>query len=396
MIGTKMVKSKDSEKHPEIIIEENFDNALKLLNIPLDELPSLTPATLKKKYYQASLAVHPDRRPDKYQAEEEFKLISSCYNLINQFLSDEEISDVSTIKEAGNFLQKSSPEVQDGLLKIIAKESNRENIKNKMLNANAGDGFDFNFNFNKNEPVDLNKPLADIEILLSKQVKDESYTSLVNFFSSMSKPTRITLGLNLAIEKLSNKEIRKKANVQLMSTTLDYTKSILQEPPIEFKKWVAYLSSAPSFEKSFLLDIIKESKSQHYETLRRAVEMHKVSSYYSHATESGSRKHKYEAKYEEANALKKNYNALKGDALKTKILIDIQTEIDNTSTPKELADVLQAFIKKPEYTILETQQGRISQKLGLETSSLKAFNRMVGDAEERIAKANANANSPKK
>ena len=85
--------------------------------------------------------------------------------------------------------------------------------------------------------------------------------------------------------------------------------------------------------------------------------------------------------------IKEQYQALKGDALKTKILDDFKSRIGGTSTMDELQELKSQIKKDPEYTVLNTSQGKITralQPLGKNTTSINTLNEMFKEQEERL------------
>lgn len=104
---------------------------------------------------------------------------------------------------------------------------------------------------------------------------------------------------------------------------------------------------------------------------------------YLHAKLEGSRfYHQFEVTAGEK--IKAKLKGLKGDALKTHILLDVKTELDRIVSQDELESFINNFKLSDEYQILNTGQGFMTQKFNLETSSIKAFNEMIAEKQDLI------------
>lgn len=106
-----------------------------------------------------------------------------------------------------------------------------------------------------------------------------------------------------------------------------------------------------------------------------------VAQYYTHAVnpkESG-RSHLYRASTATYTSLASNpeYSSLTGDSLKTKILENFKEQLEACSTKGALLSTVARLKETDEYQILSTGQGLFTRTLGIETSSVKAFNQMV-------------------
>ncbi|WP_040534277.1 hypothetical protein [Legionella drancourtii] len=60
--------------------------------------------------------------------------------------------------------------------------------------------------------------------------------------------------------------------------------------------------------------------------------------------------------------------------------------VENTTSKAELDKLVQELKSKPEYKILEKGQGIATKVFGLETSSVKAFNKMVDEQGKNLSK----------
>lgn len=85
-------------------------------------------------------------------------------------------------------------------------------------------------------------------------------------------------------------------------------------------------------------------------------------------------------------SVKDHLKALKGDALKEAILIDFKKSIDKATNHDELKQIIKDLKGSDEYKTLQTGQGLTTRMLGLTTTSIKAFDKMVEEAEKAIDK----------
>jgi hypothetical protein len=108
-----------------------------------------------------------------------------------------------------------------------------------------------------------------------------------------------------------------------------------------------------------------------------------IKKYYAHANDDGSRSHRYIASMEGAT-VKESLKQLKGDALKTKILLAFKTELDSITSKEELDTFVTQFKDTQEYSVLKTSQGWFTKAFDLKTSSVEAFDQMVVDKEGEL------------
>lgn len=87
--------------------------------------------------------------------------------------------------------------------------------------------------------------------------------------------------------------------------------------------------------------------------------------------------HLFEVKGEKFTALKEEYKKLRGDHLKTNILLELKRQIGFTSSKEELAALVSKLKESEEYKVLETNQDLTGKIFDFETSSVKAFKEMV-------------------
>lgn len=79
----------------------------------------------------------------------------------------------------------------------------------------------------------------------------------------------------------------------------------------------------------------------------------------------------------EVIAFKDKYKSDKGDYLKNRILEDFKSQILETSSKEELTNLEKKLRDSPEFEVLQTGQGWFTQKTGIKTSSVEAFEDML-------------------
>ncbi|OEH46990.1 Multifunctional virulence effector protein DrrA [Legionella parisiensis] len=82
---------------------------------------------------------------------------------------------------------------------------------------------------------------------------------------------------------------------------------------------------------------------------------------------------------------KSKYQKYKGDYLKTQILEDIKNQIQETSSKTELYELKEKLKNSYEYQVLKTGQGWFTQTFSLDTSSVKAFDKMFKQQEDNLS-----------
>ena len=103
-----------------------------------------------------------------------------------------------------------------------------------------------------------------------------------------------------------------------------------------------------------------------------------------HVTKDEGRKHTYTASTETFPELKNQYKGLQGDALKMQILTNFKNELAKATDLESLSKIAEQLKARNEYKILLTGQSRITRFLGLDTSSISTFEKLVEKAEEKI------------
>ncbi len=120
-----------------------------------------------------------------------------------------------------------------------------------------------------------------------------------------------------------------------------------------------------------------------------------IKTVYSPANLEKPREHEYEVTPNTvenvSEAFKERYNKMRGDELKTHILLNFKSEIEKFNTVEEIQAYMDAFKDTDEYKTLETGQGgftRAAHKMGLKklitTDSVDALNKIVKDAKKEI------------
>ena len=84
--------------------------------------------------------------------------------------------------------------------------------------------------------------------------------------------------------------------------------------------------------------------------------------------------------------LRVEFQGFKGDFLKTQILKDFKTQLENASSLDELHNLVKSLKASEEYKVLKTGQGFFTRLFGLATASAKAFDKMVAEQENKIIK----------
>ncbi len=83
--------------------------------------------------------------------------------------------------------------------------------------------------------------------------------------------------------------------------------------------------------------------------------------------------------------LKAQYEGSKGDHLKTQILADFKTRIENTSSKEELAALKKEINASEESRVINTGQGLFTKLTGIKTSSAKALDAMFEQQEQNLS-----------
>lgn len=171
----------------------------------------------------------------------------------------------------------------------------------------------------------------------------------------------------------------------LYETVQKYTES--SSPSKAAKQDMAYtLKQLPSEVREALVNkVLSENPSINKQDLLNPVNF-KVSNNYvgkAHNPLEG-RSHGFAVNAENFPGLKEKFQDIKGDYLKTSILSDLQSKIENTSSKEELADLKQEIKQSPEYKVLATGQGLFTKITGIKTSSVKELESMLDEQENNI------------
>lgn len=116
-----------------------------------------------------------------------------------------------------------------------------------------------------------------------------------------------------------------------------------------------------------------------------------VTRHYRHAVyESGGRFHAYKVSTDKFSELPEHLKGLRGDRLKSQILLDFKMQLMEAQTLLEVDDLVAAFKTKAEHAVLATGQGFITLKFHRPTSSLRAFEQMVNERNQDISAEQSN------
>ncbi|KTD09084.1 multifunctional virulence effector protein DrrA [Legionella gratiana] len=105
---------------------------------------------------------------------------------------------------------------------------------------------------------------------------------------------------------------------------------------------------------------------------------------YKHATTNEGRQHRKTVDAKNFTELKQQYQEMRGDALKTKILTDFKSELTTARDKKDLVAIVERLKNSKEYKVLATGQDRTTQLLGLKTSSVAAFEKMIEEVKKKV------------
>lgn len=111
-----------------------------------------------------------------------------------------------------------------------------------------------------------------------------------------------------------------------------------------------------------------------------------VTYHYRHAiyNETGGRYHAYKVCGDNFSGLPEHLKGLRGDRLKSQILLDFKMQLMDASTQAEVEELVTAFKTKAEHAVLEAGQGFITLKFHRPTSSLRAFEQMINERKQDI------------
>ena len=98
------------------------------------------------------------------------------------------------------------------------------------------------------------------------------------------------------------------------------------------------------------------------------------------------RSHAFTVSGENFKGIKDQFKDSKGDFLKSQILNDFRTQIENTGSKEELNDLKKQLQSSPEYAVLKSGQGLFTKITGIQTTSQKTFEAMFSEQEQNLAK----------
>ena len=112
------------------------------------------------------------------------------------------------------------------------------------------------------------------------------------------------------------------------------------------------------------------------------IEQAKKITHYAHASMQSTRSHAFEAKIK--GDFGKDYLALKGDALKTAILLNFKLKLNVSKSTDELKNIVDGLKLTEEYSIIKKGQGITTRFFNLRTDSAIAFEKMVSEVSAKL------------
>jgi hypothetical protein len=187
----------------------------------------------------------------------------------------------------------------------------------------------------------------------------------------------------------------KKSNPNLFDKLTTNTTNVLNEIDSEIDRVITAPLSKSKSATEAVYNSIASSLNEFKSHLRSHLH------YDSAAVGGNQRTHKFEATTEGftlQDDLKNSIEKMRGDQLKTEILIHFKLGINNCKGAGEIEEYVNKFKSGGEFKILDTAQGRVmreAHKLGLKsyvkTDSVKAMDKMI---EEAIKKVNTEGDTP--
>ncbi|CAM2903469.1 substrate of the Dot/Icm secretion system [Legionella steigerwaltii] len=273
----------------------------------------------------------------------------------------------------------------------------------------------------------LRKELTKDGSELEEDYFDDAYPNLENLKKLEQKPNRFLVlpGQIVPFDEVQEKLSQRNAEIEQLKT--EYEELIQHKLKIDLsqmqpeqikdleepgKTAVTHLNKLKQIKNWIDRDSVKQNFGKALDTaehnaptvqnIKQELRMINIQFAYHHATLEHSRPHKLGVTAETIgdDDFKERYQHLKGDMLKTQILLNFKAKIDEYNSAEEIDKFLKKYKDTNEYTILKTGQGAFTQKahaLGLEnwslfkTSSVKALEKIVEDAKEEIALRNKNS-----
>ena len=171
----------------------------------------------------------------------------------------------------------------------------------------------------------------------------------------------------------------------LYQTINNYTQG--ENPSKAAKQDMSFtLKQLPSEIREPLIDkFLTENKSANKQDLLNPVNFQVSNDYVGKAHNPlEGRTHGFAVNANDFVDLKEKFQDIKGDFLKTSILSDLQSKIENTSSKEELAELKQEIKQSAEYKVLSTGQGLFTKLTGIKTSSVKTLDSMIKEQEDNI------------
>ena len=147
----------------------------------------------------------------------------------------------------------------------------------------------------------------------------------------------------------------------------------------------ALSESTPTMRKAMLKKILDDISPETYVLLRIMIKEYEREKLveYKHAALTSSRTHAFSAK--PIASVELSSSSLRGDALKTSILIDFKQSIDKITDGEALRETIDAFMLSDSYKVLKKGQGIATRLFSLKKDSIKAFESICNEAQQRIA-----------
>lgn len=249
---------------------------------------------------------------------------------------------------------------------------------------------------------DLRDELSDVAI------SPKAYAILQQIFSSASTYSResstlvdssVETGLASAVNKMSaffldcklNKNERVKPDPDFKLTESHVLVSIMQfikEVATPESKIGLHSTKALMTYKIAAINKLERSNNSDQDSLDNVLRSkgEELSEYlsYQYATTNRGRFHLWSVDTKNINEVKEQYKGLRGDELKTSILINFKNILAEATDEKSLDELVETLKKSDEYKILSSNQNILSRMFQSKTTSVCAFEKLVEEAKEVI------------
>lgn len=236
----------------------------------------------------------------------------------------------------------------------------------------------------------------------SKALLDSIYSSLGSYARATSIPEDSSIevsfvsGLNVQFgyfldcffsrnERLSTEEKTEISRPQIIIKTMEHIKNSINNEvkigDISLKKLLEF--------KIFAIQQLDFNDPSIHKLLEPIYSLKNLKNNY--ILGKSPRNHYYELNAHDFN-ISSSYKNLKGDALKVAILNDFRLRIDLATNKNELHNIVDKLKNSNEYKVLLRGQGLATRFFHLKTSSIKAFEKMIKKADDKLP---GNENVPK-